>query len=134
MNVMLGWVFEYSLTAMPSEPGERPDHDVDLVLLDQLAGGVTATSGFASDEALMISILRPATMPLRWRTASSAPRMPSCAAGRERAFQRREQADLDRRAPARSRRRAQDGDDADGDDEGRMTSVFLPIVHGLPPL
>ena len=38
---------------------------------------LTATSGLASDEALMISIFLPATMPLRCFTASSAPRMPS---------------------------------------------------------
>ncbi len=39
---------------------------------------LTATSGLASDDALMISIFLPATMPLRSFTASSAPRMPSC--------------------------------------------------------
>ena len=58
---------------------------------------LTATSGLASDDALMISILRPATMPLRCLTASSAPRMPSGAAGRERPFERGQQADLDGR-------------------------------------
>ena len=77
MNVMLGWVLEYSLTAMPSEPDSGPTMMSTLSCSTSLRVAFTATSGLASDEALMISILRPATTPLRWRTASSAPRMPS---------------------------------------------------------
>ena len=38
---------------------------------------LTATSGLASDDALMTSIFLPATMPPRCFTARSAPRMPS---------------------------------------------------------
>ena len=77
MNVMLGWVLEYSFTAMPSEPDSGPTMMSTLSCSTSLRVAFTATSGLASDEALMISILRPATTPLRCCTASSAPRMPS---------------------------------------------------------
>src|SRR4030095_2438565 len=77
MNVMFGWVFEYSFTAMPSEPDSGPTMMSTLSCSTSLRVAFTATSGLASDEALTISILRPATTPLRWRTASSAPRIPS---------------------------------------------------------
>ena len=57
---------------------------------------LTATSGLASDDALMISIFLPATMPLRSFTADLGAAHAVCAARGERSFQRREQADLDR--------------------------------------
>ena len=78
MKVMWGWVLEYSLTAMPSPPDSGPTMMSTLSCSTSLRVAFTATSGLASDEALISSILRPATTPLRSRIASSAPRMPSC--------------------------------------------------------
>jgi hypothetical protein len=77
MKVMLGWVLEYSLTAMPSPPESGPTMMSTLSCSTSLRVALTATSGFASDEALTSSILRPATTPPRSLIASSAPRMPS---------------------------------------------------------
>ena len=63
---------------MPSEPDSGPTMIWTLSCSTSLRVALTATSGLASDEALMISIFLPATMPPRSFTASSAPRMPSC--------------------------------------------------------
>src|SRR5262249_42811947 len=74
---MFGWVLEYSFTAMPSEPDSGPTMMSTLSCSTSFRVAFTATSGFASDDALMISIFLPATVPPRCLTASSAPRMPS---------------------------------------------------------
>ena len=62
---------------MPSEPESGPTMMSTLSCSTSFRVALTATSGLASDEALMISIFLPATMPPRCFTASSAPRMPS---------------------------------------------------------
>src|SRR5262249_9592938 len=62
---------------MPSEPESGPTMMSTLSCSTSLRVALTATSGLASDDALMISIFLPATIPLRCLTASSAPRMPS---------------------------------------------------------
>src|SRR5262245_47920593 len=62
---------------MPSPPDSGPTMMSTLSCSTSLRVAFTATSGLASDEALIISILRPATTPPRCLTASSAPRMPS---------------------------------------------------------
>ena len=80
---------------MPSEPESGPTMMSTLSCSTSFRVALTATSGFASDEALMISIFLPATMPLRCFTASSAPAHAVLAARREGPFQRGEQADLD---------------------------------------
>ena len=53
MNVMLGWVLEYSLTAMPSPPDSGPTMMSTLSCSTSLRVALTATSGLASDEALI---------------------------------------------------------------------------------
>src|SRR5262245_35473108 len=62
---------------MPSEPERGPTMMSTLSCSTSFRVALTATSGLASDDALMISIFLPATMPPRCFTASSAPRMPS---------------------------------------------------------
>ncbi len=62
---------------MPSPPDSGPTMMSTLSCSTSLRVAFTATSGLASLDALMISILRPATTPPRCFTASSAPRMPS---------------------------------------------------------
>ena len=48
---------------MPSEPESGPTMMSTLSCSTSFRVALTATSGFASDEALMISIFLPATMP-----------------------------------------------------------------------
>src|SRR5262245_61171449 len=62
---------------MPSEPESGPTMMSTLSCSTSFRVALTATSGLASDDALMISIFLPATIPPRCFTASSAPRMPS---------------------------------------------------------
>jgi hypothetical protein len=62
---------------MPSEPESGPTMMSTLSCSTSFLVALTATSGFASDDALISSIFLPATVPPRCFTASSAPRMPS---------------------------------------------------------
>src|SRR5215207_6225257 len=62
---------------MPSPPERGPTMMSTLSCSTSLRVALTATSGLASDDALMIWIGRPATTPFLCLTASSAPRMPS---------------------------------------------------------
>src|SRR5262245_17264798 len=62
---------------MPSEPDSGPTMMSTLSCSTSLRVALTATSGLASDDALMTSIFLPATVPPRCLTARSAPRMPS---------------------------------------------------------
>ena len=80
---------------MPSEPDSGPTMIWTLSCSTSLRVALTATSGLASDEALMISIFLPPAMPLRSFTRELGAAHAVLAAGRERAFERGQQADLD---------------------------------------
>src|SRR4029453_6071037 len=62
---------------MPSEPDSGPTMMSTLSCSTSFRVAFTATSGLAAEEALMISIFLPATMPWPCFTPSAAPRMPS---------------------------------------------------------
>src|SRR5690606_32577487 len=63
---------------MPSAPDSAPISSSTLSCSPSLRAAATAVSGLPLEDALMISILRPAISPPRSLTASSTPRMPSC--------------------------------------------------------